>query len=203
MQAMVLSFMKLIGLTGGVACGKTTVSNQLEKLGFPVIDADLIARDLLSKDVQIGAKVEKEFGTKDRAQLRQLIFNDLDKRVILERILHPRVGDEIQNRVSDLTHSKKPPKAVILSVPLLFESNWERLVDFTIAVISKKDAQLSRLQKRDEIGTDLAKKMVAAQLPNTEKAKRATFVIENDGSLADLETTVKKTLKEVEKKISQ
>jgi len=178
--------MKLIGLTGGVACGKTTVAEQLAKHGYPVIDTDVIARELLTQENLVQAEVQKLFGTLNRSQIRSMVFGNAAKRRKLEEILHPKIAAEVQWRLKEIEKRKPTPQIAIVVIPLLYETGWENKVDKVIAVVSDEAAQIQRLTARDHISNDLAKKMVESQLPNSEKSRRATYVIENNSTPSTL-----------------
>ncbi len=184
--------MKIIGLTGGVACGKTTVAKLLVEKGFPVIDTDEIAHDLLERDLNIQKKILELFGTLERLQLREQIFKDSDKRKKIERILHPRIWDIVQKRLGALKSQEPMPTAVIVVIPLLYETGLGKKVDQVLSVISFEENQMSRLLKRDGISQELAKRMISSQWLNEDKAKRSHFVIRNDGTLLELSRQVDK-----------
>jgi dephospho-CoA kinase len=175
--------MKVIGLTGGVACGKTTVADRLETKGFPVIDTDRIARDLLANDKIIQKQVSDAFGTVDRKKLREIIFGNVEKRTKLEQILHPPILAEVRRRLDDLRKRKPEPKAAVVVIPLLYETEGESHVDEVLAVVSREEHQVARLMARDKISKGLALQMIASQIANEEKASRAKHVVRNDGTL--------------------
>jgi dephospho-CoA kinase len=180
--------MKVIGLTGGVACGKTTVANRLSEKGFPVVDTDRIAYDLLSTNTTIQQQVSKEFGTVDRKRLREMIFGDLQKRTRLERILHPPILADVRRQLDELRKQRPEPKAAIVVIPLLYETEGEEHVDEVLAVVSRRENQIARLMNRDRITKDLAERMIDAQMPNEEKAGLAKHVLRNDADLSALRT---------------
>jgi dephospho-CoA kinase len=182
--------MKVIGLTGGVACGKSTVAEHLAGKGFPVIDTDRIAHDLLAGDPEIAKKVSEAFGTTDRKKLRGIIFGDEGKRTRLERILHPPILTAVRRQLTELRKRMPEPKAAIVVIPLLYETEGESHVDEVLAVVSREEHQVARLMARDQIPQDLARKMIASQISNEEKAKLAHHVIRNDGDLASLAEAV-------------
>ncbi|MFH1262579.1 MAG: dephospho-CoA kinase [Pseudomonadota bacterium] len=182
--------MKTIGLTGGVACGKSTVAECFAEKGIPVIDSDAIARALLDGSPLIQAQIHTAFGTVERKALRRIIFGDISKRAQLERILHPPILGEIRRRVEEFRKKSSPPKGVILVIPLLYETEGESWVDEVIAVVSRRENQVARLKSRDGATDKLAAQMIDAQMPNDEKASRAHHVIQNNGTLDQLQNTV-------------
>ena len=194
--------MKVIGLTGGVACGKTTVAELLAQQGYPVIDTDKIVRDFLSNDEAMQARIQEEFGTTSRARLREIIFSDANRRTALEAILHPRVREVVQHKLDEIRKQKPRTKGVVVIVPLLFEAGWYRNADLTVCVISHERLQIARLRKRDGVPEDLAKRMIASLLPNGEKALRSDFVIQNNDSLPDLRKEVDRLAAELSRKLS-
>ena len=154
--------------------------------GLPIIDTDEIAHQLLAKDPKIQKEIKAAFGTTDRSQLRDIIFGDLQKRTKIEQILHPPILAEVRLRVAEFRKKTPLPKAVIVVIPLLYETSGQDHVDQVLVVLCKEELQLQRLMLRDGTRKDLAKQMIAAQMPNDEKARRAQFVIRNDGDKAAL-----------------
>jgi dephospho-CoA kinase len=193
---------KVIGLTGGVACGKTAVSDLLAQRGYPVIDTDAIVRDLLSRDPEVLARVQEEFATTNRSRLRELVFGDPERRSRLEAILHPRVRTEVERRLEEIVRRKPRTRAAVVVVPLLFEAGWHRNAHLSVAVLSDERLQIERLMQRDSIDEALARRMIAAQMPNAEKARRADVRIDNNGSLAELRNSVDRAVAEIERRIS-
>ncbi len=176
--------MLVIGLSGGIASGKTTISDQFSSLGITIIDTDIISRKLLEPG-QIGFhKVVRKLGdtillnngSLDRRKLRQQVFNDETLKVWLESILHPLIFESVRNRINQCHASRY----VILVVPLLFESNFEKLVDRVLVVGCTRETQLKRLINRDNIDPSLAQKMLDQQMSNDERLSRADDIIENN-----------------------
>lgn len=178
--------MKVVALTGGVACGKTTVADHLAGKGFPIIDTDQIARMVLSNDPCAQESVTSAFGTLDRRELRGIIFDDPGRRSELEQILHPPILVEVNHRLDQLRRQKPEPKVAVVMIPLLFETDGQERYDEVLAVVCSNKEQIARLQKRDQISAELAEKMVDSQLPNEEKVKKSHHVLENDGNLTEL-----------------
>jgi dephospho-CoA kinase len=184
----------IVGLTGGIASGKTTASSLFEQLGIKVIDADEIARSLVSKGMPCLKEIQDSFGREyisadgelNRPLLRQLIFNDSDAKELLESILHPK----IRQQMLDQSKSIKSPY-VIWSVPLLFESNMQKLVNRVLVINTTRKSQIERLCSRDNIDIDLATKMVDAQLPNEQRIQLADDIIDNQAGKILLAKKVK------------
>ena len=193
--------MKLVGLTGGFASGKSTVREMLRRLGADVLDADGIYHLLIAaKDGQpssLGREIEARFpgvlerdGSVNRKELGRRVFGDAEERKALESIAHPRVGEWVAHRVSEL--EAQGSRLVIYDVPLLFEAHLKMSLLGVIVVWVPREVQIARLMHRDSQTADLARERLAAQLPLDEKRKRATWVIDNSGSLAETRTQVEK-----------
>ena len=177
----------IIGLTGGIACGKTTASDFFADHGIEVIDADLVSREvvqpgqpaLLTIVDLFGQKILDRDGQLDRKAMRDLVFSDTDKRKQLEAILHP----VIRNRLAELLESSQGPY-VIFSVPLLIESGLQSRADRVLVIDVEPDIQLKRLTDRDGIEFQQAQAMVDAQLPRADRNQAADDIIDNSTSLA-------------------
>jgi len=183
-----------VGLTGGIASGKTTLSNLFAGLGVPVIDTDLISRELLEPG-EIGYKqVCDHFGDNitnanneiDRARLRQIVFSDADEKTWLETMLHPL----IYQRSHDAILEHATANYVLVVIPLLFETNFQSLVDRILVVNCPAELQLERLVKRDHIDETLALKMLGQQLSNSARLARAHDIVDNRENAADLGSQV-------------
>lgn len=188
--------MKSIGITGGLACGKSQTTDYLQSLGWVVIDADLIVRDLLEK-TEIQDHIRTKLGTSDKNTLRQQIFSSAEKRKILESILHPRVIQRIQELVYE--HKKKGLAWVFVSIPLLFEKKLETMFDSVLVVSCNPKNQLQRMRTRQGMTEDLIQAMIQAQMPLDQKILKAGFTIQNDGSIEDLHRKIDQWLVTVQK----
>ena len=183
-----------VGLTGGIASGKTTISNLFAARGIPVIDTDVISRQLLEPGELAYCQVCEHFGDAilqsdgsiDRKRLREIVFNDRDAKSWLETMLHPLIFQRSLDAIQDSGDSAY----VLVVVPLLFETNFQSLVDRVLAVDCPAETQIERLVRRDAIETDLAQKMLEQQLQNKERLARAHDVIENRDDGGDLERQV-------------
>jgi dephospho-CoA kinase len=180
-----------IGLTGGIASGKSTVSSMLIELGFPVIDADQIAREAVKPGEEPYKKIVETFGREillengeiNRPKLGSIIFHDQEKRDLLNNIVHPFVRRRMIEQKEALF--EKGEKAVILDIPLLFESKLTHLVDKTILVYVDADVQLERLMRRNDLTENEAKARIASQMPLVQKVPLADAVINNNGTIEE------------------
>jgi dephospho-CoA kinase len=176
-----------VGLTGGVACGKTAVADIFASLGAGVVDTDVIAREVVAPGTAALAEIAAEFGSEviddsghlDRATMRRLVFADAALRTTLERILHPRIRERTLARIERL----QAPYALVV-VPLLFETGFHELVDRSVVVDCPLDTQLERLRGRDDVDEQTAQGMLAAQLDRRSRVSRGDDVIDNGGDLA-------------------
>jgi len=183
-----------VGLTGGIGSGKTTVSEQFSKLGVPVIDADVIARELLSPGSETSKLVLKEFGDDvadsqsniDRTRLRQLVFEDTSARKKLEAILHPIV----HRRIQQLADAIDAPYCIVV-IPLLFEAGHQDLVDRILVIDTKEENQILRAATRDQSSAEEIRKIIASQMPARERTARADDVIQNNNSIEELSSRVR------------
>lgn len=183
--------MLVIGLTGGVASGKSSVAALFATHGAPVIDTDQIARELVEPGQPALAEIADRFGPKalnpdgtlDRPWLRQRIFADESARKVLESILHPRIRAEVQRRLEALRLQTPPPAYALVVIPLLVETGaYDDLLDRVLVVDLPEDLQLQRLMVRDRVDTPLAHAMLAAQASRKARLERADDVIDNQGS---------------------
>lgn len=189
----------VIGLTGGIGCGKSTAAAIFEKKGFGRVDCDAIAHELLAEDkdtidlvVQVfGEGVLSEQGQLDRRAIGALAFEDEDSLRQLESILHPRIRDRWESIVA-----RKPDGNWVVEIPLLFEKNLQNRVDFTVCVFSELSTQVERLERK---GMDRAQTLarINRQMPIDSKAEKADCVLLNEGSLEFLEDQVNQLLKQL------
>lgn len=183
----------VVGLTGGIASGKTTVANWLAGFGVPVIDADVLARSLVLpgkpalKEVVVafGEEVLNDAGQLDRARMRTLVFNNPEKRKQLEEILHPRIRQQMRQRVRALA-----APYCILSVPLLIESGQQDLVDRVLVVDVPPTIQVARVQARDATDRETIEGILNAQANRAARRAAADDLIDNSGDLAELRAQV-------------
>ncbi|CAM8949225.1 unnamed protein product [Rhodiola kirilowii] len=200
--------MRLVGLTGGIASGKSTVSNLFKANGIPVVDADFIARDVLKKGTAGWKKVVKVFGTDilqadgevDRLRLGQIVFSDPSKRQLLNRLLAPHISMGIFFEIAKLW--LKGWKVIVLDIPLLFEDKLDRWTKPIIVVWVDPNTQLNRLMARDSSSENDARNRINAQMSLDLKREKADIVINNTGSLYDLNEEFRKVLFEVTKPLT-
>ena len=182
--------MQVIGLTGGIATGKSTVCAILEDAGAVIIDADRIARKLVKKNLPAYRQIVDTFGESilrpdgeiNRKALGDLIFNDPRKKQLLNKIVHPQVAKETDRQLKHIEKSN-PHALVILDIPLLLESGMHRDLSEVIVVYAPEHIQIKRLMERDHISQENAMARIRSQMPIEEKKKLATIVIDNSGTL--------------------
>lgn len=195
---------KLVGLTGGIASGKSTVAKILERLGAAIVNADVLAREVVEPHQEAWKDIVNRFGpeilqpdqTLDRQKLRAVIFNDPDARKKLEAIIHPRVRALAEQRIRE--HGACGFAIVVYEVPLLFEAKIHEWLRPVILVACDVDTQRRRLEQRDQIDSAAAQKIIDAQMSLEEKRRLADYVIENNGSLPDLERQVREVLAKIQ-----
>ncbi len=184
--------MRTIGLTGGIASGKSTVSQMLSEMGAQVIDADALAREVVEPGTPALKEISRRFpgvvdadGRLDRAKLADRIFGQEQERLALNAIVHPRVQEAYLNKAHAL--AKQGTEVIIYDAALLLENGLDRKMDGVILVTVPREVQISRLIARNGL-TGLtrgeAEARIASQMPLKEKAKRATWLVDNSGDLA-------------------
>lgn len=183
---------QVVGLTGGIASGKTIVLNEFKKLGVKTISCDEISKKVY-KWTDVHKKIKKLFGTLNRKKIAKIIFSDFTKRKQLERILHPAIIKELKKQLKLLPTPYSLLPAVI-DVPLLFEAHLEQMFDKIIVVYCKKNQQISRLMKRDKITKTEAEKRITSQMPLSKKIELADFIIKNTGDREKIKSQIKKCL---------
>ena len=187
----------MLGVTGGIASGKTTVANMLEDLGVPIIDFDLLSRQVVEpgqpafKDITdyFGDGVIDKNGTLDRKRLSTIVFRNPAKRKILEGITHPRILEAFLRQVRKMAE-KDSHRIVQAVIPLLFEVNLTHLVHKVLVVYVSPDKQIERLTRRDKISHKEAENILKAQMPIDEKVAKADFVIHNEGNIDETRKAV-------------
>jgi len=191
----------ILGITGGIACGKTETGRILSAEGFKVLDSDFLAHELMGKGRPVYAKVVEHFGDAilgedgeiDRAKLGRMIFDDLQAREALNRLVHPAVIKAAQEWIKECREAQED--AAVL-VPLLFEAGWTDGWDARICVTAPEEQIFQRLEKRG-LPSKAARKRIAAQMPLTEKAGKADFVIENSGTPDALRSRIVDLVEEI------
>lgn len=181
----------VIGLTGSIGTGKSTIANRFRELNIPVVDADKIAREVVEPHTETYRKIVETFGeeilhedlTLNRKALGNIVFRDENKRKQLNSIIHPAIRKEMLRQRDEWIEKGK--ECVVLDIPLLYESKLTHFVDKVIVVYVDEDVQLQRIIERDKSSEEEAKNRIAAQIPVAEKAKMADAVIDNNGSIED------------------
>jgi dephospho-CoA kinase len=188
--------MRLIGLTGGIATGKSTVDGMLATRGATVIDADILAREAVRPGESTLDRVVERFGrdalqpdgTLDRGRLGEIVFADAGARRDLERITHPRIAELMQEHIAEALTGSAP--LVVVDIPLLFENAREEMFDGVMLVYAPAAVQIQRLRERTRLDEAAARQRLRAQLPIDEKRERATWIIDNGGDTGATERAV-------------
>jgi dephospho-coA kinase len=203
----------VIGLTGGIGTGKSTVSQILRKKKFPVIDLDTISHEVI-KIPKVIEKIVENFGKEvlensgnfenknnaiqiSREKLGKIIFENKEKRLLLNSIMHPEILHTMREQISKY---KKNNKIIFVEIQLLFEVQWEKEFDYILLISAKKSTQIRRILERDKRSENDALNIINSQLPLDEKKKRSDFVIENDGNIEELKEKIDKFLEYLETK---
>lgn len=195
----------ILGVTGGIATGKSTVARMLQELGAPIIDFDRISRQVIEPGQPAWKEIRDHFGKRalqadgelDRKRLSNIVFQDPGKRKELERITHPRITEEFLSQLGGI--ARQNPDAVVQAViPLLIEVNLQHLVHKVLVVYISRDKQIERLSQRDGITRAKAELILEAQMPIDEKLAYADFVVNNEYSRKETEKQVKELWKELQ-----
>ena len=185
-----------IGLTGGIGCGKSTAVKRFRDLGIPIVDADIVAREVVQAGQPALQAIAELFGdaalladgSLNRAWLRQTVFNDTERLQQLEAILHPRIREAI---VRDMTAAMAAGSPyVVVDVPLLFEKHYDTLFDRVLVIDCLPAQQHERVSQRDGSTIELVESIMQRQIPRDERLFRADDIIENVGSLADFNNKI-------------
>lgn len=190
----------IIGLTGGIASGKSTVSKILKELGAIIVDADIKAKEISEReDVIIEAKnifgndIIDNNGKIDRAKLKEIVFSNKEKLKELNNLIHPKVVNEFKK----IKESSNKNDIIIFDVPLLFETGMDKMCEKIILVFVDKDTQIKRMIERDNIDKKLAEKIINSQMSLEEKLKKSQIHIENNGTLEDLKKKAENIYREL------
>lgn len=186
-----------IGLTGGIATGKSTVSALLVNKGALLVDADAIAREVMLPGHPVLAAVAEHFGqavmladgTLDRKKLGDIVFRDPSQRKALNDITHPAIREEIRERMAVLQR-EHPDKLVVVDIPLLFESGLEHMVERVMVVYAPESVQLERLMLRNQFTAEEASARIRSQMDIEEKKRKADIVIDNGGDVEETKRQV-------------
>ena len=196
--------MKLVGLTGGIASGKSTVAAILRRLGASIVNADELSREVVQPGQDAWNEITKSFGseilqedmTLDRKKLRKIVFDNPEARKKLEAIIHPRVRALAERRIGELAASGS--SVIVYEVPLLFEAQIHLWLRPVILVACNIDTQKKRLLERDHLTKLEAQQHLDAQMSLEEKRKLADYIIENNGAMEDLEQQVRTVLQKIQ-----
>ena len=191
---------RVIGITGGIASGKSNVSNICKELGYEVIDSDSIVKELSEKNKPLYNAYLKEFGPDfldlegnlDKKKLGKLIFNNLELKKKMDKISHPIVVEEIRNRISNINDG-----LIFVDIPLLYEAKLEYLCDKVICVFLKKKLQVERLMARDGIDEDYALAKIHSQMDLYMKKELADYVINSQGEFSETKKQVVNVINDI------
>jgi len=197
----------VIGLTGGIGTGKSTVSRKLREIGYPVIDLDVISREVIEYPEVIDELV-RNFGNEilenqnntsgkksiSRNKLRQTVFKEEKKVSVLNSIIHPPIVKEMRRQIEEL---RKSYKTVFVEVQLLFEAKLEKEFDIIVLVYADKKTQLERVLKRDGRSEGEVQQIINAQMDMTEKRRLSNYIIENNGNSEMLDLEIEKFIKKL------
>ena len=197
----------IVGLTGGIGTGKSTVSRKLRERGYPVIDLDVISREVIEYPEVIDELV-RNFGNEilenqnntsgkksiSRNKLRQTVFKEEKKVSVLNSIMHPPIVEEMRRQIEEL---RKSYKTVFVEVQLLFEAKLEKEFDIIVLVYADKKTQLERVLKRDERSEEEVQQIINAQMDMTEKRRMSNYIIENNGNSEMLDLEIEKFIKKL------
>jgi dephospho-CoA kinase len=200
--------MKVLGLTGNIASGKSTVARMLESMGARIIDADLIAREVVEPEKPAWMDIVKKFGpgilspdgTVDRRRLGEIVFGDEGKRRLLMDITHPKIKEAVRERLSE--YRKESVPVVVIEAALIVERGGLRdLIDGLIVVTADRESQIERLMKRSAHTREEALARIGSQMPAGEKALHADYLIDNSGTEEETEARVKELWEEITREV--
>lgn len=191
--------MIVVGLTGNIGCGKSTVSNILKKLGVSIIDADVVSREILldTKVLNLifdtfGNSIKNTDNTLNRKKLGDIVFNDEKELIKLNNITHPKIKENILNKIKNIKND-----IVLIDAALLIEANYLDIVDKIILVVCDESLQIKRILERDFFTEEEVIKRINSQMPQDKKREFANYIIDNSFSLYKLEDEVKKILVDI------
>jgi len=195
-----------IGITGGIGCGKSVVANLLRERGFPIIDADKIAKEIIKTNVTVKNRIIDEFGpdvyakngTLDRYRMAEIIFSQPDARKKLNAIVHPFVIDFQNQQLQQ--YEQKGVAIAGVEAALIFEAHAERHFDVIIVVSAPSSMVIERIHERDDLSISEITNRIQSQMPVAEKIKRADYVVSNDGTIDDLKEKVRQLIDWLSKK---
>ena len=181
--------MYLVGLTGGLGSGKSTVAQRCVERGWPVLDADAVAREIVEVGEpalpelaeRFGEQVLRADGSLDRQELARRAFADEDGKAALDAITHPRIGQRLRDRIVALRDAADPPAVAVLDHPLLLETGTWQAVDAVVVVLADEEVRVERLVEQRGVDPDDARARIRAQTDDATRRARADHVIDNDG----------------------
>lgn len=196
--------MLVVGLTGGIASGKSTISQVFKEAGVPVICTDELARLAVMPDTPALDELRRVFGEEfldsqgnlNREAMARAVFSDEENRKRLESIVHPRVASEASKRMREFR--RQGYRIVVMDVPLLYEVGWDRICDCVVVVYAPREIQAERLILRDGISVEDARRRLDAQMSIEEKKERARFVIDNSGTVEESRSQALSILRQLE-----
>jgi dephospho-CoA kinase len=196
----------ILGVTGGIASGKSTVARMLEQLGAPLVDFDVLAREVVAPGQPALAEIVDHFGDGvllpggelDRAALSEIVYRDPERRRVLEGITHPRIAERYARRVEEYI-DQNPGGIIQAVVPLLFEAGMQQMFDRVLVVYIPESEQIRRLVARDRIDEEKARSILAAQLSIEDKRQRADEVIDNSGTGEETRAEVERLYRKLER----
>lgn len=188
--------MFIIGMTGGIGSGKSEALKIFESLNIKVIDLDNISKEITDTSNQAIQEIKLVFGDTifdkdnrlDRKKLKEIIFSEKNQKINLEKILHPKILEEVMKRLNVLSHESY----VVIDIPLLFETNqYTSLISRSLVIDCKVNDQIERVKKRDGIDTSVIQSIIEQQVGRNYRIEKADDVIVNDGSIKKLEESIK------------
>ncbi len=190
----------IIGITGGIGSGKSTVADLFRKRGFHIIDADDVARDVVKPGSELLPEIVEHFGkdilnsdgSLNRAKLASVVFQNKKERECLEQILHPKIISQIIIQIE-----KADVKTVIIVVPLLIESGMDNLCDLVIVVIADVETRITRIEERNHVDRDEILSRINAQISDTERRENADIIIDNNSYMNELTRQVDKVITQI------
>jgi len=195
---------KLAGLTGGIATGKTTVASLFKEKGVYIIDADLIAREVVKKGLPAWKMIKEEFGNDvlqedgelDRKKLGSIVFSSKEKIQKLNSIVHPFVRERMMEEIEKAISMERN---ILLDIPLLFENGIHKWLRPVILVYAPVEVQIERLMKRDGLSREECEKRIKAQMPIEEKKRLADYIIDNSGEISNTKRQVEEVYEKIYK----
>jgi len=188
-----------VGLTGGIGSGKTAVSTLFHDLNINIIDTDVIARELITHDKITIDKVIQSFGLDiqnndnsiNRKKLAHIVFTDNNKKSSLEKILHPKIRAEVNQKIDELSSQPSPPVYIIVVIPLLIETGFNDLIDRTLVVMANENSRIERVINRDNRKPDEIRSIISSQTSDKERNLAADDIIDNNRDIKHLHMQVK------------